>query len=84
MADNTIKKTFPKPPDWEKVERAVTDMLVHFEKMSHIEKYNTIILLQTTVDREFNIITLIDWLTKMQETEQNIDIGKLKEMTQYG
>ncbi len=83
MVDRSKKGKFPKAPDWDKIEEVVKGALEHFDTMSYTEKYNVILLLKSTVDREFNILTIVDFLSQIKETEEKIDIEKIREMGQY-
>jgi len=84
MVDKRKKGKFPKAPDWDKIELVVKGALEHFDTMSYTEKYNVILLLKSTVDREFNILTIVDFLSQIKENEENLDIAKYKGMSQYG
>jgi len=84
MADKKNKAKFAKPPDWDKIEEAVKGTLEHFNKMSYTEKSNVILLLKSTVDREFNVLTIIDFLSQLKESEENLDMEKVRDMGQYG
>ena len=85
MVDKKKKKgKFPKAPDWDKIEEVVKGALEHFDTMTYTEKYNVILLLKSTVDREFNVLTIVDFLSQMKESAENLDIEKVKGMGQYG
>ena len=58
------KTSFPKSPDWSKVEKTVTDMLIILNKgedLTYMEKFNVLAIIQHTINKEMSVNAVIDW-----------------------
>lgn len=77
------KKSFPKEPDWNKVEQVVMGVTEDFKQMTFTEKRNVVLILQSMIDREYNVTTVIQWLEGLREEEEFRNLEKVKGMNQY-
>lgn len=62
---------FPKPPDWEKVQKHTETMLdvIHNNDLTFTEKNAILSMVRASVDREFGIQSIILWMEKMYKDE---------------
>lgn len=63
---------FPDSPNWEKVEKATDHIIETLDtlNLTFTEKYNTMIMVQSVLDRQFQITNMVSWLDSQYKHEQ--------------